>query len=131
MRRAYEKPVMTVERFYANVAATGCQREPSGETETSWPAQTMSCQRSGSTEIIFAAETTACIYNDYDLIYIQDAGTYTQQELSNLDLTLHVDQSHGGSVVIPDGGGYVMSWNHGNCFGIPSAEVIDIMTSSY
>ena len=135
MRRAYEKPVMTVERFLANVAVAACNREWDGTTTTDWEAQPISCYRSGNTEMIFSSSTSGC--ENYPTgIRKVDNGTYTQQQLVDAGLTsLVVDSKNGKNVTINEeiGYGYVLTWTRGgtNCSGPATAEIIQNMTSSY
>lgn len=141
MRRAYEKPVMTVERFLANVAVAACEREWSGQVSTSWPKQPITCNRMDSTtDYIFASGTDGCKYQPCHMIYIEKGGTYTSAQLNDLGLFIqgvssgnggHGGSSGGGSVTVPEGGGYVLCWEDGNHYGPATPEIVKLMTSSF
>lgn len=134
MRRPYEKPVMTVERFSANVAAVDCAREWDGTTTVNWTSVEVHCYRSGDPEYLFSSGTSGCNNYPTGIVHITSGGTYTQQQLVNAGLTsLKVDEYNGDSVVIPPEGGYVLTWTNGrtNCYGPATPEIIQNMTSSY
>lgn len=143
MRRAYEKPVMTVERFLANVAVAACERVWSGEVSTSWPKQPITCNRLDSTtDYIFASGTAGCDYQPCHMVYIAEGGTYTPAYLNTLGLSIqgvssgsgsggHGGSSSGGSVTVPAGGGYVLCWANGNHYGPAAPEIVKLMTSSF
>lgn len=132
MRRRYEKPAMNVERFQPNVAVAACDREWDGTVDTSWPAQDLACLRNtGTVDTIFGSQTSGCKYTTFSMIYISVPGTYTQSQLKNMNLTINVDPKHGSSVTIPEGGGYVLSWENGNHYGVPTPEIIKHMISSF
>lgn len=128
MKRAYAKPVMSVERFLANVAVAACNREWSGEVETSWPSQAITCSRSGSTtDYIFASGTSGCEFEPCHMIYVS-GGTYSVGELNRLGLGI---SGNGNSVTVPSGGGYVLCWGNGNHYGPATPKIVELMTSSY
>lgn len=141
MRRAYEKPVMTIEAFIPSVAVASCQREWSGKVDTSWEAQPITCCRRGvTTDYIFASGTTGCQYEPCHMIYIAQGGTYTPAYLNTLGLSIqgvssgsggHGGSSSGGSVTVPAGGGYVLCWENGNHYGPATPEIVKLMTSSF
>lgn len=132
MRRAYAKPVMTIEAFIPSIAVASCDRKWDGTVDTSWPAQDIACMRNtGTIDTIFGSTASGCDYTTFSLIYIADAGIYTQQQLQNKGLTIHVDSKYGSDVTIPEGGGYVLSWENGNHYGVPTPEIIKHMTSSF
>lgn len=129
MRRAYEKPVMTIEAFIPSVAVASCQREWSGEVDTSWEAQPITCcRRDVTTDYIFASKTTGCQYEPCHMIYIANGGTYTISQLNDLGLNI---TGTGGNVTVPDGGGYVLCWQNGSHYGPATPEIVKVMTSSF
>ncbi len=127
--KTYNKPEFFVEEFIANVAVAACDREWSGEVDTSWPSQAITCNRQGSTtDYIFASGTSGCQYEPDKLIYIDTGGTYSVSQLKQLGLNIN---GNGNSVTVPAGGGYVLCWGNGNHYGPATPEIVDIMTSSF
>lgn len=89
-------------------------------------------RNTGTVDVIFASSASGCqMTSGFDLLYIPDAGTYTQQNLSDMGLKIHVDSKYGSNVTIPEGGGYVLSWENGNHYGIATPEIVKHMTSSF
>lgn len=127
--KQYTKPEFFVEEFYPNVAVASCDREWSGEVDTSWPAQAITCNRMGqTTDYIFASVTSSCQYKPCHMEYISVGGTYTPKQLNDYGLVI---QGDGGSVTVPAGGGWVLCWEEGNHYGLATPEIVQLMTSSY
>lgn len=134
MKRVYAKPVMNVERFLANVAIASCTREETDQVIQNLNPQTIYCYRSSDSEVIFSNGTSGCHNYPTGMVYIATPGTYTQSDLVRAGLiSLRVDNAHGGSVTIPQGGGWVLTWTSGytNCYGLATGELTKVFTSSY
>lgn len=130
MRRAYAKPVMTVERFYANVAATGCT-ETWDDVEVE--EQDIYCYRSNNPEKLFNNES-GCLNYPAQYAFIPSGGIYTQADLKQYLSLLDVDESNGSPITVPEGGGVVLIWKgngQGYCYGLATATITSIINSSY
>lgn len=141
MRRRYEKLAMNVERFQPNVAVAACDREWNGEIKEEWTSQAITCNRMGTTtDYIFAEGTTGCQYKPCHMIYVEQGGTYTIEDLNSLGLEIvngtggsgrKGSSSGGGAVTVPAGGGYVLCWENGNHYGLATPDIVKIMISSF
>ena len=80
MKKTYEKPAMTLERFLAEMpfAAISCNREITDEVVATYPPQEVICMRpggNGTREYLFANTNEACIHKEPDAIGYLEAGT--------------------------------------------------------
>lgn len=80
MKKTYEKPAMTLERFVAEMpfAEISCNREVTDEVVATYPAQKVICMRpggNGTQEFLFASGNRECIHGEPDAIGYLVAGT--------------------------------------------------------
>lgn len=129
----YTKPDFIVEEFLPNVAVAACNREWSGQVEAKWEKQSISCSRNeGTADWLFASGTEGCQFQPCHMVFIPEAGTYTQAQLKSKGLAdLNVDSRFGEDIIIPEGGGYVLCWDGGNHYGVATPAIVKVMTSSF
>ena len=137
----YSKPELYVENFIPNVAvAASCQRDFSGQTETKYGKQEITCIRNGTTtDYIFSSGVSGCDFQPNAIGWLDgpgtpntpnDSKTYTTKQISSI-LGFDILGSGNPAKVTNDDGEYYVIWGGGNHYGPATADVVDIMINSY
>lgn len=137
----YTKPELYVENFIPNVAvASSCQRDFSGQSETKYGVQEITCIRMGSTtDYIFSSGVSGCDYQPNAIGWLDGPNTpddkndyvsYTTTQISQI-LGYTISGSGQNAKVYEETGEYYVIWGNGNHYGPATADVIDIMINSY
>lgn len=137
----YSKPELYVENFIPNVAvAASCKRDFSGQTETKYEKQEITCIRNGSTkDYIFSSGVSGCAFQPNAIGWLSGPNTpdiendykeYKTSEISQI-LGYNISGSGNPARVTNDDGEYYVIWGNGNHYGPATAEVTNIMINSY
>lgn len=137
----YSKPELYVENFIPSIAvAASCQRDFSGQTETKYEKQPITCIRMGSTtDYIFSSGVSGCDYRPNAIGWLDGPGTPNNPNDSKTYTTVQISQILGYNIqgtgspakVTKDDGEYYVIWGDGHHYGPATAEVTNIMINSY